>query len=164
MMSNKSETDTNYINSVNHISNYLGIKELAISIQTKKIPNSALAKVKKILSEKFINNFNSVFFNHDLDTKLRTYKLVKKHYNCEMCITKINNFKLRQSLAKLRLFDHFLPIETDRKLNITSMNRFCTICNQNKIGDEFHFILECTNKANNKKKTKENQQYLMAYM
>ena len=51
-MFNKSETDTNYINSVNHISNYLGIKELAISNQTKKIPNSALAKVKKILCEK----------------------------------------------------------------------------------------------------------------
>ena len=36
LMFNKSETDTNYINSINHISNYLGIKELAISNQTKK--------------------------------------------------------------------------------------------------------------------------------
>jgi len=36
-----------------------------------------------------------------------------------------------------------LKIETDRKFNIESCNRFCIKCDQLNIEDEFHFILVC---------------------
>ena len=38
-----------------------------------------------------------------------------------------------------------MPIETGRYSKIDRNLRFCTLCNVNKIGDEYHLIFECTN-------------------
>ena len=37
-----------------------------------------------------------------------------------------------------------LPIERGRYNNVRREQRYCELCNHNIIGDEFHFILECT--------------------
>ena len=52
--------------------------------------------------------------------------------------------KLRNILAKLRLSSHNLLIETGRHNNIDRNDRKCTICNNNDIEDEYHFVLICT--------------------
>jgi hypothetical protein len=36
-----------------------------------------------------------------------------------------------------------LPIETGRWKDIPRENRFCNLYNRNKIGDEFHYLLDC---------------------
>ena len=53
------------------------------------------------------------------------------------------NSKSRVVLRKSRLSNHKLPIERGRYSNIQRERRFCNLCNENMIGDEFHFILEC---------------------
>ena len=37
-----------------------------------------------------------------------------------------------------------MPIETGRWLNIELSNRKCKFCDKDTIGDEFHYLLECT--------------------
>ena len=37
-----------------------------------------------------------------------------------------------------------LPIETGKWFNIPKENRICKICNIKEIGDEFHYLLNCT--------------------
>ena len=45
--------------------------------------------------------------------------------------------------CKFRTLNHKLPIEYGRWHNITRNMRFCNLCNQNEIGDECHYMLEC---------------------
>ena len=47
------------------------------------------------------------------------------------------------SLCKFRFSIHELPVERDRYNDIQIDRRFCHLCNENMIGDNFHFILEC---------------------
>ena len=52
-------------------------------------------------------------------------------------------FCYRVALTKIRTANHKLPIEKGRYRNIPREERKCTLCNLDKVGDEFHFILEC---------------------
>ena len=58
-------------------------------------------------------------------------------------MTAHKNDGIRLVLCKFRLSNHKLPIERGRYSNIEREPRFCQLCNENMIGDEFHFILEC---------------------
>jgi hypothetical protein len=48
-------------------------------------------------------------------------------------------------LCKFRTTNHKLPIEKGRWSNIPRENRYCELCQKNQIGDEYHYIFECTN-------------------
>ena len=56
-------------------------------------------------------------------------------------------YKLRLALSRIRTCNHKLPIEAGRYgLRYAAREeRICTKCNSGSIGDEFHFILTCTN-------------------
>lgn len=51
---------------------------------------------------------------------------------------------LRNILVKFRTCNHRLPIEKGRWENVERNNRICNLCNNSSIGDEFHFLLECS--------------------
>ena len=46
-------------------------------------------------------------------------------------------------IIKFRTTNHRLPVETGRWQGKSLGERFCTLCNNCQIGDEFHYILEC---------------------
>ena len=48
-------------------------------------------------------------------------------------------------MCKFRLSNHILPIEKLRYSNIKRDERLCPICNIKEIGDEYHYLLKCTN-------------------
>lgn len=58
-------------------------------------------------------------------------------------LVKMQNRKLRNAHAKLRMSSHQLNIETDRHRNVDSSNRKCAVCNLNDTEDQFHFTLIC---------------------
>ena len=45
--------------------------------------------------------------------------------------------------CKFRILNHKLLIEYGRWHTIARNMRFCNLCNQNEIGDAYHYILEC---------------------
>jgi hypothetical protein len=45
----------------------------------------------------------------------------------------------------MRITSHKLPIEKERWSIIPSENRYCELCQKKQIGDEYHYIFECTN-------------------
>ncbi len=47
-------------------------------------------------------------------------------------------------LLKFRTSNHKLPIEVGRWNNIDIPDRKCTICNLGDLGDEYHYIFNCT--------------------
>ena len=50
----------------------------------------------------------------------------------------------RVTLTKFRCGNHRLPIVTGRYLGIDRKDRICKKCLGNKLGDEFHYIFECS--------------------
>ena len=84
---------------------------------------------------------------HDskLNSKLRTYKLVKNTYGIEPYILASNNKRFQQAIFRLRASSHRLGIETGRHtVPITPIiSRICRYCKVNEIDDEFNFLLKC---------------------
>ncbi|XP_006822879.1 uncharacterized protein LOC102805817, partial [Saccoglossus kowalevskii] len=66
----------------------------------------------------------------------------------ESYLINIKNIDLRTSLAKFRLSDHALKIETGRHNCTPLSNRVCDMCNQDTIENEFHFMVECPKYSN----------------
>ena len=46
--------------------------------------------------------------------------------------------------TQFRLGNTKLPAETGRWVNIDRNERYCTLCNRNEIGDEFHLLFHVT--------------------
>ncbi len=51
--------------------------------------------------------------------------------------------KLRNALIRFRCRNNKFPIELGSYLNIPRVERLCTLCNKNDLGDEFHYVLIC---------------------
>ena len=97
--------------------------------------------VKQGLMDQFIQEWqsrvaeNSVFSN---------YRLFKKKFCFEEYLTYLPSF-LRQRVLKFRLSNHRLPIQQRRSLGIPRDERICTVCSSGEVGDEFHYLLNCSN-------------------
>ena len=74
------------------------------------------------------------------------YKHVKSVFEVEHYLTKLP-FNLRLALSRIRTSNHKLPIETGRYgyKHVLRNKRICHKCESGQIGDEYHFILDCTN-------------------
>ena len=83
------------------------------------------------------------FKHHDImhSNKTIVYRICKDTHCYENYLSNLNS-KSRVVLCKFRLSNHKLPIERGRYSNIQRERRFCYLCNENMIGDEFYFILE----------------------
>lgn len=76
--------------------------------------------------------------------KLTTYFSFKTLFCFEKYLD-LKDFRLRQSICKIRISAHPLRIETDRyaKLYVNRTLRKCLYCTLNKVEDEIHFVTEC---------------------
>lgn len=70
------------------------------------------------------------------------YHLFKSIFGLEKYLISLP-FCYRIAMTKLRIANHKLPIEKGRYNNLPREDRKCNLCNSEKIGDEFHFLLEC---------------------
>lgn len=98
----------------------------------------------KILHTRLKDNYISEWTQGlNLSSSLHIYKELKTSLEMSHYLLIIQNKKLRNALAKLRLSSHQLYIETGRHRNITRADRKCVLCNLNDIEDEVHFTLIC---------------------
>ena len=51
----------------------------------------------------------------------------------------------RSAVTKIRISAHNSPIERGRYKNIVRNDRVCTICDQNVMGNEIHYVMFCSN-------------------
>ena len=74
------------------------------------------------------------------------YKHIKFVFEREYYLSHLP-YDLRLAMSRIRTCNHKLPIEAGR-YGVSRANREdrkCTKCNSGAVGDEFHFILTCTN-------------------
>ena len=96
--------------------------------------------VKQILNDQFQQTLLSNMRN---SSKASNYILFKENCDFEDYLDILSD-KERITLCKFRTTNHRLIIETGRWHNIDRDDRICTLCNAGLIGDEFHYLLECT--------------------
>ena len=135
-----------------------------------------LVKIKSLLD----NNGMSFIFNDQTNInplwlknafKLRCSDIYKQKwcediFNNSVCINyrlltkeiKFNDYLIwlpkpyAINLCKFKCSNHKLPNVTGRYNNINVEDRICTLCNQNDIGDEFHYLLKCAHFIDHRKR------------
>ena len=118
--------------------------------QTENFMNNEWLKlnVKQRLLDQFIQNWNTEVFE---SSKALNYRIYKTKFEFEEYFNILSQ-KQAKIICRFRTTNHHLPIETGRWQHIARENRYCHLCNSQKLGDEFHYILECTSLSENRKK------------
>ena len=96
--------------------------------------------LKRVLQDMFIQEWNVQVTNSPKCSEYATYKM---ELTLEPYLIK-NSKEIYRYIVKLRTSNHNLPIEKGRYCNIDRKDRICTLCEGNKLGDEYHYIMECS--------------------
>ena len=67
----------------------------------------------------------------------------KMNFEFENYLTNVRDETLRKTLTRFKLASYKLAIETGRDQNIDRQNRLCSLCNDNRIESEYHFLCIC---------------------
>ena len=86
--------------------------------------------------------FQSIRASEKLNT---VYAKVKTSYKIEDYLNEIRYFKYRSAIAKMRISEHTMPIETGRWKSIAREERTCLICDSKETGDDVHYLARCNN-------------------
>jgi hypothetical protein len=100
--------------------------------------------MKQRLFDQFQQEWRSSMEN---SSKGLCYRLFKVNFEFEPYLD-ILSYKNRITFCKFTTGNHRLPIETGRWNGIDHGNILCNICTDAKIGDEFHYILQCKSLVN----------------
>ena len=106
--------------------------------------------VKQRLMDQFIQEWQSRVAENSICSN---YRLFKKKFCFEEYLTYLPS-TLRQRLLKFRLSNHRLPIQQRRSLGIPRDERICTVCDSGEVGDEFHYLINCSNENFKRNRTK----------
>ena len=86
-----------------------------------------------------IQEWQSEVFSNSL---CKSYRIFKSEYGYCKYLNVLDT-KRRISLCKFRCANHKLPVVTGRYDGIDRNVRFCTLCDNSNIGDEYHYLYEC---------------------
>ena len=97
-------------------------------------------KVKRCMQDQFIQGWMAEINTKEIYYNYRLYKHVFKR---EDYLTTLPT-GLMYSFLRFRTLNHKLPVQKGRSNNIPRSERLCTKCNNEDIGDEFHYIMKCS--------------------
>jgi len=106
--------------------------------------NLSLAQFKHLVKQRIQDQFIQSWRHdvHETNVSL-TYRLFKQNFNFENYLT-ILPLSKSKILLKFRLSSHKLPIQRLRYSNVPLNERICNICDRNELGDEFHYLFNCS--------------------
>ena len=97
-------------------------------------------KVKFNLIEKYKASWKHLIFE---TSKCLNYRSFKHELNLEKYFNILLS-DLAFTLCHFTTLNHKLPIEQGRFCGVERDDRICEVCFLNKLGDEYHYILECS--------------------
>ena len=81
-------------------------------------------------------------FFESLEYHKVVYRMYKVNLTFENYLTKLPDY-LRFSYSRFRCRNNNFPVERGARENIPRILRICTYCNDESIGDEFRYLLQC---------------------
>ena len=112
---------------------------------SRREPVNFCHSLKSNLEEQYVRFWKDQIQQQKNQGKLRTFKKFKTNLNFEEYLNEISNIKHRQAVTKLRISSHRLPVESGRYNNIPFDERTCKLCNLNEVGNEQHYLMQCSN-------------------
>ena len=112
-------------------------------IWTSQNPQNSEWLANTVLQKSQDQYVQSWFASVNESSKCVNYRIYKTEHKFENYLITLPP-KLRNIFVNYRLCNNKLPIETGRWLNIERNLRKCTLCNKNNVGDEFHYVFECS--------------------
>ena len=76
------------------------------------------------------------------NSQCKNYRIFKKDLKFEKYLTILPPIN-RLNLCRLRCSNSRIPTVNGRYRNIDFSERICMLCNQGKLGDEYHYFFEC---------------------
>jgi hypothetical protein len=110
--------------------------------ETESFPNLGWLKcsVLQKTKDQFIQTWSSKILE---SSKCLNYRIFKDSFSLEPYLLSLPD-KLRKNYTKFRCRNTRLPIELGAHSNVPRNERRCTLCSLNEIGDEFHYLFNCT--------------------
>lgn len=96
--------------------------------------------VKQRLHDQFIQNWEHEIANNSV---CLNYRLYKKKFEFEKYLVETSP-NLRTCFLRFRVINHRLPIQKLRITGVPRKLRTCSHCTLGEIGDEFHYLFNCT--------------------
>ena len=112
----------------------------------QEMPVNCINSIVNVLQDQFIQEWRRVVKS---SPKCTLYRCIKINFEFEPYLSTLSPY-YRKILCKFRSSNHKLPIEVGRFNNLERSLRKCIYCN--KLGDEYHFMLECNELVNLRKK------------
>lgn len=102
-------------------------------------PKATKAKIVRRLHDLYTQEWSEKL---QISSKGRNYSVFKQNPNFEFYLMLPHSIYL--PIVKFRTSNYKLPVETGRWHNIPLNERKCTLCNQNDLGDDMHYLLKCS--------------------
>ena len=131
-------TEYKWIITIKTILDNLGMGNIWLS-QTFTSVNCLSQHIKQRQCDQYLQIWRS---NMSLSSRGKTYQIYKEQISLERYFNLLPD-KLWKPILKFRTSNYYLPIETGRWNKIPLEDRICTLCNENDIADEFHYLLKC---------------------
>ena len=117
------------------------IKEILISVGEPGPFDQNFIQNPKATKDKIVNRLNDLYIQEwvaklQISSKGRNYSIFKQNINLPR--------RVFIPIIKFRTCNYKLPIETSRWHDIPYNERKCTLCNQNELGDDFHYLMKCS--------------------
>lgn len=104
---------------------------------------SHISSIKNVIKTKLEEKYKTQWYDQvNNQSSCDSYKCFKKGFGLEPYLLLLEP-KLAIPICRYRTNNNRLPITLGRYNGIDKSNRFCTLCDLKKIGNECHYILEC---------------------
>ena len=104
-------------------------------IDTNWLGKTIGIRLNDIYAQEWISNVNN-------NSQCKVYRIFKRDLKFEKYLTTLP-LKCRLDLCRLRCSNSRIPTVSGRYRDIDFCDRICTLCNQSKLGDEYHYLFEC---------------------
>ena len=103
-------------------------------------PNSFSKIVKERIKDQFLQNWSEQLFS---SSACSNYRIFKTDFKFEEYFTLLPR-DLALSLCNFRCRNNKLPVVIGARYDLSIDQRVCNFCNNNSVGDEFHYVFNCT--------------------
>lgn len=100
--------------------------------------------IAKLVKSKLIDNYKQEWLEAVFNSpKCLNYRIFKSEIVLEQYFNLLP-YDLASALCHFRTLNHKLPVEHGRFWGVERDDRICELCSANRLGDEFHYLFECS--------------------
>ena len=138
LLNNNQQIALPWLQKIKEIFDNLGLSNVWSS-QSYRNANWLLKLTKQRINDQAMQEWQA---SVNASTKCSNYRIYKTELEFEQYLDDLPAH-LAIAMCKFRTTNHRLPVELGRYSNIPRVERKCTKCQNDRVGDEFHFLFEC---------------------